>query len=72
MERKNTTITIFGGSGFIGSYVVQELAKTGAYIKVASRYPERSSFLKTAGNIGQIYLYAWEQIKNKKWRGKQK
>jgi len=56
MERKNTTLTIFGGSGFIGSYVVQELAKTGAYIKVASRYPERSSFLKTAGNIGQIYL----------------
>ncbi len=58
MERKNTTITIFGGSGFIGSYIVQELAKTGAYIKVASRYPERSSFLKTAGNVGQIYLQA--------------
>ena len=58
MERKNTTITIFGGSGFIGSYVVQELAKTGAYVKVVSRDPERSSFLKTAGNVGQIYLQA--------------
>jgi len=58
MKRKNTTITIFGGSGFIGSYVVRELAKTGAYIKIASRYPERSLFLKTAGDVGQIYLQA--------------
>ncbi len=58
MKRKNTTITIFGGSGFIGSYVVRELAKTGAYIKIASRYPDRSLFLKTAGDVGQIYLQA--------------
>ncbi len=53
---KNKIITIFGGSGFVGSYIVKELAKTGAYIQVVSRTPDRSTFLKIAGNVGQIYL----------------
>jgi NADH dehydrogenase len=53
---KNKIITIFGGSGFVGSYIVKELAKTGAYIKIVSRNPEKAAFLKTAGEVGQIYL----------------
>ena len=45
---KNKIITIFGGSGFVGSYIVRELAKVGAYIKIASRHPDSSAFVKTA------------------------
>lgn len=55
---KNKIITIFGGSGFVGSYIVSELAKTGAYIKIAARDPEKSAYLKTSGNVGQIYFQA--------------
>jgi NADH dehydrogenase len=47
-------ITVFGGSGFIGRYLVQLLAADGWIVRVAVRDPVGASFLKTAGNIGQI------------------
>lgn len=51
--------TVFGGSGFIGRYVVRRLAKKGYVVRVAVRDPERALFLKTAGAVGQIVpLYA--------------
>lgn len=51
--------TVFGGSGFIGRYVVRRLARTGKTVRVAVRNTERALFLKTAGSIGQIVpLYA--------------
>jgi uncharacterized protein YbjT (DUF2867 family) len=46
--------TVFGGSGFIGRYVVQRLAALGYVVRVAGRDPERALFLKTAGAVGQI------------------
>jgi uncharacterized protein YbjT (DUF2867 family) len=46
--------TVFGGSGFIGRYVVQRLARAGKTVRVAVRNTERALFLKTAGSIGQI------------------
>jgi uncharacterized protein YbjT (DUF2867 family) len=46
--------TVFGGSGFIGRYVVRELAKTGMRVRVAVRHPDRALFLKTMGDVGQI------------------
>ncbi|SME93216.1 NADH dehydrogenase [Tistlia consotensis] len=48
------TITIFGGSGFIGRYVVARLADSGWTIRVAVRRPERAKFLKPLGNVGQV------------------
>ena len=56
MILRNQTITIFGGSGFIGRHVVKELAKTGAKINVISRTPNNSLYLKTTGSVGQISL----------------
>lgn len=53
---KNLIITVFGGTGFVGAYVVKELAKTGAVIRVVSRNPDRALELKTAGSPGQIGL----------------
>jgi NADH dehydrogenase len=49
-------VTIFGGSGFLGRYIVRELAPTGIFINIAERYPEEALFLKTAGFVGQINL----------------
>src|SRR6201986_841492 len=51
--------TVFGGSGFIGRYVVHRLARAGKTVRVAVRNTDRALFLKTAGSIGQIVpLYA--------------
>ncbi|MFQ6018331.1 MAG: SDR family NAD(P)-dependent oxidoreductase, partial [Kiloniellaceae bacterium] len=47
-------VTIFGGSGFIGRYVVQRLAKQGWVIRVAVRRPSQAHFLKPLGDVGQI------------------
>lgn len=46
--------TLFGGSGFIGRYVVRHLAKQGHVIRVAVRHPESAGFLKPLGDVGQI------------------
>lgn len=54
MTATSKTATVFGATGFIGRYVVRELAKLGYTVKVASRVPERAYFLRTAGTVGQI------------------
>ncbi|MSP47792.1 MAG: complex I NDUFA9 subunit family protein [Alphaproteobacteria bacterium] len=46
--------TIFGGSGFIGRYVVRQLARDGWRINVAVRDAERAKFLKPMGDVGQV------------------
>ena len=46
--------TVFGGSGFVGRYVVKRLAAIGYVVRVAVRYPEAALFLKTMGAVGQI------------------
>lgn len=48
------TVTVFGGSGFLGRYVVGALAKEGWTIKVAVRFPSRARFLQPLGGVGQI------------------
>jgi len=47
-------VTIFGGSGFVGRYLVERLAAAGAVIRVAVRHPAEAAFLKPAGAVGQI------------------
>jgi NADH dehydrogenase len=49
-------VTVFGGSGFVGRYVVRLLAKRGYRIRVAVRRPDLAGFLVPAGNLGQISL----------------
>ena len=51
--------TVFGGSGFIGRYVVKRLAQQGYIVRVPSRDPEGALFLKPMGAVGQVVpLYA--------------
>jgi uncharacterized protein YbjT (DUF2867 family) len=47
-------VTVFGASGFIGRYVVGEIAKTGARVRAAVRRPDSASFLKPMGDVGQV------------------
>ncbi|MFQ3623822.1 MAG: complex I NDUFA9 subunit family protein [Acetobacteraceae bacterium] len=51
-ERK--VATVFGGSGFIGRYIVKRLAERGYRVRVAVRDPEAALFLKPMGALGQI------------------
>jgi uncharacterized protein YbjT (DUF2867 family) len=46
--------TVFGGSGFLGRYVVQRLARRGFVVRVAVRDPVAAGFLKPMGAVGQI------------------
>ncbi len=46
--------TVFGGSGFIGRYVVANLAGKGWLVRAAVRRPDEALFLKTAGVVGQV------------------
>ena len=56
---QSKVVTIFGGSGFIGRYVVKRLAELGAVIRVPTRRPERAIFLKPLGAVGQINIEPW-------------
>lgn len=49
-------ITVFGGSGFVGRYVVRALANRGYRVRVACRRPDLAGFLLPLGNVGQIQL----------------
>ncbi len=49
-------VTVFGGSGFLGRHVVQQLAQDGAQIRVACRHPNVAHFLNPLGDVGQIVL----------------
>lgn len=52
------TVTVFGGDGFVGRYVVQALLKAGYRVRLASRNPKRGWFLKAQANLGQIAYVA--------------
>lgn len=56
MTRSNVPklVTVFGGSGFVGRYVVRALAKRGYNVRVAVRRPDLAGFLQPMGNVGQI------------------
>ncbi|WP_052340828.1 complex I NDUFA9 subunit family protein [Salinarimonas rosea] len=47
-------ITVFGGSGFLGRYVCQVLARRGYRVRVAVRRPDLAYHLQPLGTVGQI------------------
>jgi uncharacterized protein YbjT (DUF2867 family) len=47
-------VTVFGGSGFLGRYVVSLLAKRGYRVLVPTRQPNLSNFLPL-GKVGQVH-----------------
>ena len=55
---KDKLVTVFGGGGFVGRYVVQALLHDGARIRVAGRDPRKAWFLKPLGGLGQTQFVA--------------
>ena len=56
MTATRSVATVFGGSGFLGRYVVKRLAAAGHVVRVAVRDTEAALFLKPMGGVGQIVL----------------
>ena len=50
----NLIVTVFGGSGFFGRYLVRRLVAHGATVRVAVRDPEEAAFLKIVGDVGRV------------------
>lgn len=46
--------TVFGGSGFVGRYVVGALARDGWRVRVACRRPDLAFHLQPLGGVGQV------------------
>lgn len=55
---RDSLVTVFGGGGFLGRYVVQALLKAGARVRVAERSPKNAYYLKAQANLGQITYVA--------------
>lgn len=53
-EVSGKLVTVFGGSGFIGRYLVRALARDGWRVRVAVRRPNLVGYLQPAGGVGQI------------------
>jgi len=51
-------VTVFGGSGFLGRYVVPALLKQGSRVRVAARTASGSWHLQTQGGLGQTQFVA--------------
>ncbi|MEM6546736.1 MAG: complex I NDUFA9 subunit family protein [Pseudomonadota bacterium] len=47
-------VTIVGGSGFVGRYVAQAMAKRGWRVRVAVRRPNEAIFVRPYGVVGQV------------------
>lgn len=47
-------VVLFGGTGYFGANVAQELLKRGARLRIVSRHPEQAWKLKPLANLGQL------------------
>lgn len=47
-------VTIYGGSGFVGRYIAQRMAKAGWRVRVAVRRPNEAIFVKPYGVVSQV------------------
>ncbi|MDE0880124.1 MAG: complex I NDUFA9 subunit family protein [Sphingomonas bacterium] len=55
---KNKLVTVIGGGGFVGRYVVEALLSGGARVRVAQRDPRAAWYLKPLGGLGQTQFVA--------------
>lgn len=49
-------VTVFGGSGFLGRYVIRALVAKGWRVRAAVRNPHTAHELKVIGDVGQVQL----------------
>lgn len=58
VQKIDRLVTVFGGGGFIGRYVVQNLFRAGWRVRICGRDPRQAYFLTTQGGLGQTQLVA--------------
>jgi NADH dehydrogenase len=58
VQKTDKLVTLFGGGGFVGRYVAQQIYKTGARVRIAQLEPRRAFFLKPLGGLGQTQFVA--------------
>ena len=52
MDRtRPAVVTVFGGSGFLGTQIIQVLARQGCRVRVAVRRPDLAGHLKPLGTV---------------------
>lgn len=56
MSSEARLVTIFGGGGFLGRYVAEELLRAGLRVRVAERNPGDALRIKPLGTLGQTQL----------------
>ena len=54
MGSPSNIVTIIGGSGFVGRYIAQRMARRGWRVRVACRRPNEALFVKPYGAVGQV------------------
>ncbi len=47
-------VTVIGGSGFVGRYIAQAMAREGWRVRVACRRPHEAHFVRPYGVVGQV------------------
>ncbi len=57
-DLKDRIITVIGGSGFLGRYIVGRLLKAGAHVRVVVRHREGANHLKPLARPGQLTVLA--------------
>ncbi|MEK9796115.1 MAG: complex I NDUFA9 subunit family protein [Alphaproteobacteria bacterium] len=50
-------VTVFGGSGFLGRYVIERLADRDVIVRAGVRDPEAAKHLKPLGQVGQVNVF---------------
>ncbi|QXK92294.1 complex I NDUFA9 subunit family protein [Neoehrlichia mikurensis] len=55
-------IVVFGGSGFIGSYVVEDLVKNNHIVKIFTRNANKALSLKLFGHLGNVEIIEYNTL----------
>ena len=58
IDREYKLVTVFGGSGFIGRYVCEQLFDAGVRVRIASRNPRCAYFIQPLGQVGRFGFVA--------------
>lgn len=53
---KPKLVTVFGGTGFLGRYIIRALTSRGYRVRVACRNPHTAIRVQALGNVGQVQI----------------